>query len=1567
MNPPNLKYALLAELLRTLEAEGFAFGVDKHLQLQQLLSQLPEDFSTEQLKQSLAPAIATNPQEQDFFYLLFDQAWERVQAVNNTEIVAANKPKESADRWILPTIGLLVLLSLPLLWLILNPPVEEVPERIVKPFFAYPDSTYVICLEEELLEEIQPLKAAYFCSNAERSDSTALGKFTLTDSLCLQYTANETSVQDSICVQYISEDFDTLSIFFKPQITQVPTEIAEDTASIVAPRTALFDYKDYPMPTDILSLKTPELSDIQTFYLQHYRKLKLLFALLAVLLTLLILLQRARKRRQLIAELEERTNPPFIWNIETPDEPKVDVGLGFGTLLNSLRKRTESDYQVFDAEKTITSTVEQGGMIDFQYVAQTRPPEYLLLLDRESGDSHRTRFYDYLYYRFLENEVFIHRYFYDNDLRRAWNEQHTNGLSLKELGRLHPDARLIIVGNAYQLLSPLSGKLAKWAKVLTQWKDRALLTYIPSSQWGRRETQLGKELVVLPASVQCLHFLLDQWDQGEEAEFEKWCDVVDDAPAHPILWQGDLISSLRQYYPPEMLRWIAACAIYPSLHWDTTLFIAEQISTPEYPLLSLNNLQKLHRLDWFVQGEIPKEARVELLSWLETTHPETLQQTREDLYELLKQNPPPKDSVAFEDYKMQRDLNEWLLTADRRRKRELENEIANQLEQGIEADYTVLKYLDRPKTGLDFIVPDAWKKHVYKGGLKGLGLRNIQRDLMWAVPILLTVLVIAYLWSPNMLQCEGEERVFPLAQEVASYEGMEGTVYDVAFSPDGKMVLAGEDRGIARLWDRETGQLIRSFSGHDGTIRAVAFSEAGVFTAGTDASIILWDAATGTQIRRFEGHNSWVTDIAVEYGNPTELFASVSSDNSLKIWDISTGEAVKTLDLHSRPISAISISRYNDNIATGGRDGRVFWLEDGTETTNLVYEGEAAIEALAFSNERARLVFADAAGNVRLLNAPDRTLEVIAQVPEPSSIKFSRDDEKIIVGTKSGLVYLFDLSTLKLENTFKAYDYTVNSIQYSPDGTYILTAGQNQPKLWRLDLHCCINSPSNQILFNEHLARKAIQQKQLEQADSIIRQTRAIYASEYYEQGSRLAVPAIESQYEAFYKNLAIDYWDAAIPFHQVAVQISNPSDSTYLRNQDSSCLYFQYAYDLDSTEVDIRRARQFCENGNFQAYFELSPEDCCAPCPVTFSNYSLGANRVEWQFGDGQFSREEAPTHRYNSAGEYDIKLTIFAANNDTTSFTRRLSICTGRVTPPPRTSTKPNAPNSVEEAVDSSAIETPETGIPNANTLDAAARFDFQWLVPQQDLTTTQELYTISIDVISNRSLRAGNLGMYYNGELLQPQQQVVFGDTNPKQQSVARQIYTYRQELRLQEANNVFQLVILNEKGDIIARSEERQIRLEVKTGDGNAWPPVYLELPYLENFQKYENEAYDNIIQYLQNNSSIRDARSTYLVLIQQLASEIDSGRQFDCTISIRDLSSKYYGNTRDRVASFYMNLISRSIQNQLKKNANYYTDDAISFTYTPLGESKAAPSKIEKDATAVLLFEERTTEVGKQKK
>jgi WD40 repeat protein len=82
--------------------------------------------------------------------------------------------------------------------------------------------------------------------------------------------------------------------------------------------------------------------------------------------------------------------------------------------------------------------------------------------------------------------------------------------------------------------------------------------------------------------------------------------------------------------------------------------------------------------------------------------------------------------------------------------------------------------------------------------------------------------------------------------------GYNGWIQTCAFSPQGdRLVSTGLDSNMVRLWDIQTGELLMTFNGHEAGVLSCAFSPQGdrVISTGMDSTLRLWDAQTGSLLR----------------------------------------------------------------------------------------------------------------------------------------------------------------------------------------------------------------------------------------------------------------------------------------------------------------------------------------------------------------------------------------------------------------------------------------------------------------------------------------------------------------------------------------------------------------------------------------------------------------------------------------------------------------------------------------------------------------------------------------------
>ena len=86
-------------------------------------------------------------------------------------------------------------------------------------------------------------------------------------------------------------------------------------------------------------------------------------------------------------------------------------------------------------------------------------------------------------------------------------------ISLKQLWQRHPTARLVIVSEGRELVHPFTLAPREWTSALSFWPRRALITPLPSADWGAVEGRIHRELGASLASsreqgLASLHALL---------------------------------------------------------------------------------------------------------------------------------------------------------------------------------------------------------------------------------------------------------------------------------------------------------------------------------------------------------------------------------------------------------------------------------------------------------------------------------------------------------------------------------------------------------------------------------------------------------------------------------------------------------------------------------------------------------------------------------------------------------------------------------------------------------------------------------------------------------------------------------------------------------------------------------------------------------------------------------------------------------------------------------------------------------------------------------------------------
>jgi WD40 repeat protein len=147
-------------------------------------------------------------------------------------------------------------------------------------------------------------------------------------------------------------------------------------------------------------------------------------------------------------------------------------------------------------------------------------------------------------------------------------------------------------------------------------------------------------------------------------------------------------------------------------------------------------------------------------------------------------------------------------------------------------------------------------------------------------------------------------------------------VSGVAFSPDGRRLVAASQDGTARIWSVGTGSLDHVLRGHHDAVNSARFSPDGklVVTSSRDHDARIWDTSTGRLRHVLRGHFGEVSDASF---SPDGSWVVTAGPGTAGLWQASNGRLVLFLHGHHRPLTGATFSPDGQRIVTTSLDGTV--------------------------------------------------------------------------------------------------------------------------------------------------------------------------------------------------------------------------------------------------------------------------------------------------------------------------------------------------------------------------------------------------------------------------------------------------------------------------------------------------------------------------------------------------------------------------------------------------------------------------------------------------------------------
>lgn len=293
--------------------------------------------------------------------------------------------------------------------------------------------------------------------------------------------------------------------------------------------------------------------------------------------------------------------------------------------------------------------------------------------------------------------------------------------------------------------------------------------------------------------------------------------------------------------------------------------------------------------------------------------------------------------------------------------------------------------------------------------------------------------------SVPLVKLKGEKPDDPPG-EARVFSNVGASVKSLAFSPNGGLLAVGKMNSSISLCDVSAGTIKNSLEKLEllGQVEAMAFTPDGkkLLAGGYRGLINVWNVNKSGELEpagQFAGHAKGVRCIVISADGK---YALSGEEKKLRYWQIDNGKAIATFDGLRRDVKTCSISP----------DGRTGWATDGTNLLTINFKTEkAAVRPLsrnsgqfaAFSHD-GRMLACGEDYNIHLWDVlTNEDLGILEDREIQWSGAFTPDGTKLVTGGR-GSVNVWDIKSKSRVLALPTTDtYYVQCVATSPDNWHI--------------------------------------------------------------------------------------------------------------------------------------------------------------------------------------------------------------------------------------------------------------------------------------------------------------------------------------------------------------------------------------------------------------------------------------------------------------------------------------------------------------------------------------------------